>query len=156
MRKRLNVLTALALSLAALPAAASSFTSSPFGGGSAYSPAVPVSAFARPAAWFDPQRLRISTTVSVGGGWGYGTSALQVTRLSYQFGGPLAVRVGVGNAFGGGGPGRGSSMFLEGFEIAYRPHPSFFLNLQYQDVRSQLQSSPYLSPFDTRYGLLGR
>lgn len=152
MHKRL-VLTALLLSLAALPAAASSFTSSGFGG-SAFSPAVPVSAFARPAAWFDPQRLQISTTVTVGSGWGFGTSALQVTRLSYQLSGPLAVRVGVGNTFGGarGGFGRGSSMFLEGFEVAYRPHPSFFLNVQYHDLRSPLQ----VSPFDTRYGLLGR
>jgi hypothetical protein len=103
--------------------------------------------------------LHFSTTVSVGTGWGgSGTNALQVTRMSYQFGAPLAVSVGVGNTFGGGSarPGFGggsnlaSSFFLEGFSIAYKPSSMFQINFQYQDVRSPLQT-PY-----GYYGFRGR
>ena len=117
----------------------------------AVTPEVPISAFAGSASWFDPSRLHFSTTVSVGSGWGgSGTNALQVTRMTYQFGAPLAIRVGVGNTFGG--PSRQAfgqrselmnSTFLEGFEMAYRPNPSFQINIQYQDVRSPLQYNPY-------------
>ncbi|MEK7329600.1 MAG: hypothetical protein AAB113_02225 [Candidatus Eisenbacteria bacterium] len=114
-----------------------------FDGGTAFSPRVPVSAFARPAAWFDPARLRVSTTVSVGTGWGGRTDALQVTSLSYQFAAPLAVRLSVGNAFGASAAERGRGMFLEGFQLAYRPHPSLQFNIDYRDLRSPLQYSPY-------------
>lgn len=107
--------------------------------GSSFSPLVPVSAFARPAGWFDSSRLRVSTTVSVGTGWGGGTDALQVTSLSYQLSSPLAVRVSLGNAFGRSVAGKG--MFLEGFAVAYRPHPSFQINVDYRDVRTPLQYS---------------
>ena len=127
-------------------ALANPFSGSPFSEGSTYAPPVPVSAFASPAAWFDPSRLHISTLISFGSGWGgRGSNGLQLTSLTYQFSGPLSLRVGVGNAFGGNSVvrGRGSSMFLEGFELAYRPHPSFQINVQYQDVRSPLQLSPY-------------
>jgi hypothetical protein len=113
-------------------------------GGSAFAPSVPVSAFARPAAWFDPSRLHVSTTVSVGTGWGGRTDALQVTSLSYQFAAPFAVRLSVGNAFGASAAERGRGMFLEGFQLAYRPHPSLQFNIDYRDVRSPLQYSPYL------------
>ena len=113
-------------------------------GGLVFAPRVPVSAFARPAAWFDPSRLHISTTVSVGTGWGGRTDALQVTSLSYQVASPLAVRVSVGNAFGASAAERGRGMFLEGFQLAYRPHPSLQFNIDYRDVRSPLQYSPYL------------
>ena len=112
-------------------------------GGSAFAPRVPVSAFARPAAWLDPARLRVSTTVSVGTGWGGRTDALQVTSLSYQFAAPLAVRLSVGNAFGASAAERGRGMFLEGFQLAYRPHPSLQFNIDYRDLRSPLQYSPY-------------
>lgn len=101
-----------------------------------YSPLVPVSSFARPS-WFDRSRLQVSTSVSVGTGWNGGTDALQVTSLSYQLASPLAVRVSLGNAFGKGVAGNG--MFLEGFAVAYRPHPSFQINVDYRDVRSPLQ-----------------
>jgi hypothetical protein len=123
-----------------------------------FTPEVPVSAFAGPASWLDPSRLHFSTTVSVGSGWGSGTSALQVTRMSYQFGAPLAISVGVGNTFGGasarpgfgGGSGLANSFFLEGFSIAYRPSSMFQINVQYQDIRSPLQT-PY-----GYYGFRGR
>ncbi len=108
---------------------------------SAFQPLVPVSAFARPAAWFDRSRLNVSTTVSVGTGWGGGTDALQVTSLSYQVAAPLAVRLSVGNAFGGNTAGRANGMFLEGFAVSYRPHPSFQIHVDYRDVRSPLQLS---------------
>lgn len=115
-----------------------------------FSPLVPVSAFARPAGWFDASRLRVSTTVSVGTGWNGGTDALQVTSLSYQLASPLAVRLSLGNAFGKGVAGNG--MFLEGFAVAYRPHPSFLINVDYRDVRTPLQYSNYYSGF----GAFGR
>jgi hypothetical protein len=105
--------------------------------GSSFAPLVPVSAFARPAGWFDRSRLQVSTSVSVGTGWGGRTDALQVTSLSYQLASPLAVRLSVGNSFGNPATGRG--MFLEGFAVAYRPHPSFQINVDYRDIRSPLQ-----------------
>jgi hypothetical protein len=109
--------------------------------GSSFAPLVPVSAFARPAGWFDSSRLRVSTTVSVGTGWGGRTDALQVSSLTYQLATPLAVRLSVGNTFGTGGLGSTRGMFLEGFAVAYRPHPSFQINVDYRDVRSPLQYS---------------
>ena len=109
--------------------------------GSSFAPLVPVSAFARPAGWFDSSRLRVSTSVSVGTGWGGRTDALQVTSLSYQLASPLAVRLSVGNTFGTGLVGNGRGMFLEGFAVAYRPHPAFQINVDYRDVRSPLQYS---------------
>ncbi len=112
-------------------------------GGTGFAPHVPVSAFARPAAWLDPSRLHVSTTVSVGTGWGGRTDALQVTSFSYQVATPLAVRFSVGNAFGASSVQRGRGMFLEGFAVAYRPHPSLQINIDYRDIRSPLQYSTY-------------
>ena len=100
-------------------------------------PRVPVSAFARPAAWLDPSRLQISFGSGFGGGAGQG---LQVTRFQYRVGEPLALRVSLGNSFGAPG-GRGSSPFLEGLDLAYRPFDSFMIQVRYQDVRSPLQYS---------------
>ena len=114
-------------------------------------PLVPVSAFARPG-WFDRSRLQVSTSVSVGTGWNGGTDALQVTSLSYQLASPLAVRLSLGNAFGKGVTGKG--MFLEGFAVAYRPHPSFQINVDYRDVRSPLQYQQY--PYYNGFGGFGR
>jgi hypothetical protein len=141
---------ALFAALVAMPVHADS--SAPLSPAASFSPEVPISAFAGQASWFDPSRLHFSTTVSVGSGWGgSGTNALQVTRMSYQFGGNLAMSVGVGNTFGGGaarpgfggGSGLANSFFLEGFNIAYRPSSMFQINIQYQDIRSPLQYSPY-------------
>jgi hypothetical protein len=121
------------------------------GGASPFSPRVPVSEFARPASWLDPSRLHISTTVSVGTGWGGGTDGMQVTSLSYQLASPLAVQVSLANAFGASAATRGNGMFLEGLHLAYRPHPMFQLNIDYRDIRSPLQYSNYPD-----YGLIGR
>ena len=123
----------------------------PVDGRPAFVPLVPVSAFARPAAWFDPARLHLSTTVSVGTGWGGRTDALQVTSLSYQFAAPLALRLSVGNAMGASAAERGRGIFLEGFQLAYRPHPSLQFNIDYRNIRSALQYSP-----DPGFGALGR
>lgn len=125
--------------------------------GSSFSPLVPVSAFARPAGWLDMSRMRVSTSVSVGTGFGGRTEALQVSTLSYQLAAPLAVRLSIGNTFGTGSFRSGNGMFLEGFAVAYRPHPSFQINVDYRDVRSLLQlsqSSQY--PFSSGYGAFGR
>jgi len=134
----------------AMPANVSGFSASPVGG---YSPQVPVSAFARPAGWLDMSRLHVTTSFSMGTGFGGGASGLQVTSLAYQFGSPLAVQVSFGNTFGAGSPG--SSMFLEGFSVAYRPHPSFQINVDYRDIRSPLQyqtANPfgYYNPYTGR------
>jgi hypothetical protein len=110
--------------------------------GTAFSPVVPVSAFARPARWFDPSRFQVSTSISVGSYNGR-TDGLQVTSLAYRLATPLAMRLSVGNAFGVSGAERGKGMFLEGFAIAYTPHPSFQIHVDYRDVRSPLQYSRY-------------
>jgi hypothetical protein len=112
-----------------------------FGDSGAPSPRVPVSAFARPAAWLDPSRLQITQEFSFGTGFGGGpSSGLSVTRFQYQIGDPLAVRVSVGNAFGGLSAG-GASPFLEGLDLSYRPFQSMLIQVRYQDVRSPLQFS---------------
>lgn len=116
-------------------------TQSPLAGESGFAPQVPVSAFARPASWLDVSRLHVSTSVSVGTGWGGRTDALQVTSFSYQVATPLAMRFSIGNSFGAGNVPGGRGMFLEGFALAYRPHPSFQINIDYRDIRSPLQYS---------------
>jgi hypothetical protein len=151
MNLRRHIVAAIAaLTLVPVIAQAQALNGSSFGpysgAGDSFAPQVPVSAFARPAAWLDPSRLHVSTTVSVGTGWGGRTDALQVTSLSYQIGAPLAVRLSVGNAFGGSAADRARGFFLEGFQVAYRPHPSLLFNVDYRDVRSPLQYSPY-TPF---------
>ncbi len=87
---------------------------------------------------FDPSRFHMSSTVTVGSGYGFGTSALQVTSFSYEFRAPLAMSVRVGNAFGSGSAPN-SSMFLEGLDLSYRPSANSLLRIQFQNVRSPLQ-----------------
>ena len=123
----------------------------PYYGSSGFSPQVPVSAFARPASWLDPQRLHLTSSVSVGSAFGGGTQALQVTSLSYQFGAPLTLGVSVGNAWGSSASSRGGSPFLEGIDVAYRPFSSMMVRFQYKDIRSPLQYSG-----DSPYGIWGR
>lgn len=106
--------------------------------GSSYQPRVPVSLFGGMGSWFDPSRLHMSSTVSVGSGFGEGTSALQVTRFSYQFRAPLRMNVSIGNAFGTGSSSR-SSFFLEGLDLSYRPSTNSEFRVQFQNVRSPLQ-----------------
>src|SRR5258708_4388883 len=101
---------------------------------------VPLSAFASPGSWFDPSRLHLSSTVSVGSGFASSTSALQVTSLSYQFRAPLSLSVSVGNTFGldrarsGGNP-----FFLEGLDLAWRPRRNSLFRGEMHDVRSPRQ-----------------
>lgn len=138
----------LALLVAALGVAAparAGLLSDP--GSAGFAPRVPLSAFARPASWFDPSRLQLSSTVSVGSGFG-GTDALQVTRLSYQFGAPLSMSVSVGNTFGLNGARGGSSFFLEGLDVAWRPSANTLFRVEMRDIRSPLQYSQWGRGYD--------
>jgi hypothetical protein len=127
--------------LVAILLAASVPAHAQWSGDSGLSPRVPVSALARPAAWLDPSRMQISTEFSFGTGFGGGPAqGLQVTSLLYRIGDPLAMRVSLGNTFGGPGV-RGNSPFLEGLDLAYQPFRSFLIQVRYQDVRSPLQYS---------------
>jgi hypothetical protein len=115
---------------------------SPFSSSGSYSPIVPVSAFARPASWFDPSRLHMSVEASFGTGFNGQSSGLQVTRFSYQLGKPLAMQVSVGNAFGAGAGGSNGQFFLEGLNLSYQPFRSMMITVNYRDYRSPLQM-PY-------------
>ncbi len=108
-----------------------------------FTPRVPVSALGIPTAWFDPSKFHVSTSVSVGSGFGSGVNALQVTSLSYQVARPLWMNVSVGNAWGpGSARNASSSFFLEGLDVGYRPFPSLQVQIHYRDLRSPLQA-PY-------------
>jgi hypothetical protein len=104
-----------------------------------FQPAVPISAFARAASWFDPSRLNVSTSVSFGSGWNGQGTGLGVTSFSYHFAAPLAMRVSLGQTFGQAALDGGNRPFLEGLDLAYRPHPNFQFQIHYQDVRTPLQ-----------------
>jgi hypothetical protein len=117
-----------------------------------YAPKVPVSAFANPAAWFDPSRLHLSTSITVGSGGGVGSQALQTTSLSYQFKAPVWLNVSVGNAWGASSRlGNSSSVFLQGVDFGMRPFSSMEIQVHYRDVRSPLQYSPYDRGFGSGY-----
>jgi hypothetical protein len=111
------------------------------GGSPLFSPRVPVSALGLARDWFDPSRLHVSSMVSVGSSsWGSrGTSALQVTTLSYSFKAPVAMSVSMGNAWGSSTPRNGQSFYLQGFSLAYQPSRTMQFQVQYQDLRSPLQ-----------------
>jgi len=117
---------------------------SALGSGSLFTPRVPVSAFGL-QHWFDPSRLHVSTTISMGtSSWGSpGMNAMQVTTLSYAFRAPVAMSVSVGNAWGANTAPGSQSFFLEGFRLAYQPSRSFLVQIQYQDLRSPLQLQEY-------------
>ncbi len=110
-----------------------------------FTPKVPISALAAPAGWFDPSRFHMSTSVTVGGGSGFGTQGLQVTSFSYQFHAPVWMSVNVGNAFGSSFKGS-SGMFLEGLDVGMRPTSNFLIQVRYRNVRSPMQYDSY-SPF---------
>ena len=139
-RAIIAVLSVVALT-SAVSVARAGFMSEP--GAAGFTPQVPLSAFARPANWFDPSRLHLQSTVSVGSGSGFGgsgTSALQVTKLSYQFRAPLAVSVSLGNTFGmDKARNGGSPFFLEGFDVTWRPSANAIFRVEMHDVRSPLQ-----------------
>jgi len=131
-----------ALILASASSAARAASWMPNGvGNDFYAPRVPVSAFARPASWFDPSRMHLSTSVTVGSGFG-GTQALQTTSLGYRFRAPLWFNVSVGNAWGLQAARGNSSLFLQGVDIGYQPFSSMLIQVHYQDLRSPLQTSP--------------
>jgi hypothetical protein len=140
----------LLLAALVVASAAPAYAMGPFGG-AGYNPQVPVSAFARPASWFDPSRLQLSTEVSFGSSGGGTMNGLQVTRLTYQFGAPLAMRVSIGNAFGSNTASSGQ-FFLEGLDLSYKPFGNFRIDVHYQDVRTPMQYGrygvydPYFSP----------
>jgi hypothetical protein len=153
-RAALPVLALLTLA-AAVPASADLPASPDYApAATSFAPQVPVSAFAQPSGWLDMSRLRVSTSVSFGTGFGGTSTGLQVTSLSYQLAQPLAVRVSVGNTFGSANMRGGNSLFLEGFAVQYRPHPAFQINVDYRDIRSPLQYQQYYSPFGY-YGPFG-
>ena len=139
LRRALIAVTSAAALVSAVPVARAGMMSDP--GSAGFSPQVPLSAFARPAMWFDPSRLRLQSTVSVGSGFGgSGTSALQVTKLAYHFRAPLAVSVSLGNTFGlDKARNGGSPFFLEGFDVTWRPSANAIFRLEMHDVRSPLQ-----------------
>ena len=141
-------LVGLTTLLAAAPARAGfdAPTSNGFGGfgasGSAgFTPLVPISGFARAASWFDPSRLHLASTVSVGSYSGT-TSALQVTSLSYQFGAPLSMSVSIGNSFGPNAMSGTNPFFLEGFNVTWQPNAHAMFRVEMHDVRSPLQLDP--------------
>jgi hypothetical protein len=142
---------ALVVALVACTAAAarSGTFSDPVAAG--FSPRVPVSALARPAAWFDPARLHMSSTIAVGSGWGT-TSALQSTSFAYQFRAPVSMSVTLGNQLGTGDPGRGASFFLQGLDLSWKPNGNSILRIQFQDLRSPLQ---YGNGYGNGYGYAG-
>jgi len=120
----------LVLALATWASSASAQLSDP---ATAASPRVPVSALGR---------LSVSSEFSFGTSFGGGPAqGLQVTRLRYRIGDPLALRVSVGNTFGMPGSKGASSPFLEGLDLAYQPFKSMLIQVHYQDIRSPLQYS---------------
>src|SRR3989442_1070990 len=134
------ILSALALQTA-VPRAHAGTLSDPY---PSFSPRVPLSAFASPVSWLDPSRLHLSSTVSVGSGFGSSTSALQVTSLSYQFRAPLSMSVSVGNTFGLDRARSGSNpFFLEGLDLAWRPSKNALFRVEMHDLRSPLQYGPW-------------
>ena len=143
------VAMALVALLAAAPARAGFDVNSSNGfggfgtsGSSGFQPLVPISGFARAASWFDPSRLHLSSTVSVGS-WGAGTtSALQVTSLAYQFGRPLSLSVSIGNSFGPSATSGTNPFFLEGFNLDWRPNAHASFRVEMHNVRSPLQLDP--------------
>ena len=147
MKRSMTFLFAAVMAAVLAPAAgASTFEDSPLGvpGYSGYqggSSTVPVSALGMPSKWIDPSRMHVSTSFTFGSSSGFGSSGLQVTSLSYQFGAPLQMRVSVGNAFGSGVQNNGQ-FFLEGLDIAYQPFKSMTIQVNYRDIRSPLQM-PY-------------
>jgi hypothetical protein len=138
-RRALGYALVAALAIAPLTAHAG-ILSDPSSAG--FAPRVPLSAFGLPTNWIDFSRLHLSSTVSVGSGWGGGqTNALQVTSLSYQFHSPLTMSISLGNTFGLNRPqgSSGSPFFLEGLDVAWRPNGNTLFRVAMHDVRSPLQ-----------------
>jgi hypothetical protein len=141
--RRLPVLLA---SIVVLGLGSSAHAASNGFGSTGFAPRVPVSPLA--LSWFDASRLDVSSTLSVGSGSGFGTNALQVTRLSYSFDAPVWLSLSLGNSFGPAAGRSSGQFFLEGLEAAFRPTPNMLFQIQYRDFRSPLQMAPLgASPF---------
>jgi hypothetical protein len=145
MRKRAFGLALIILAAFAAPHAARADDWNGAPGLGAFQPQVPISALARPAAWLDPTRFHFSSSFSVGSGFG-GTSALQVTSLSYQFRAPMWLNVSLGNAWGPAAASRNGAPFLEGLDVGFRPLSSMLVRFQYRDLRSPLQYDSFGDP----------
>jgi hypothetical protein len=98
-----------------------------------------------PTSLFDPRKFSISNSLVFGysGGSGYGGSAgLFTSSLGYQLKSNMALHVNVGAhmnpAFGANGTQSG--VFLEGATFDWRPTANSLLRVEYNDVRSPLQS----------------
>ena len=104
-----------------------------------YNPRVPLSAFARPASWFDPSRLKLASTMSFGTGLGGGADGLSVTSLSYHFRAPVTMSVNIGTAFGANAARSQNPFFLEGLNVTWQPSRNTLFRVEMRDVRSPLQ-----------------
>jgi len=130
---KVGVVAALITAASAPPSLAQGATGFEAGG---FTSAMPQSSMAASLGGFDRSRLSLSTSVSVGSGFGGHTQSLQLMSLRYQFAAPLAMSVSVGNMLGGA---QGSSPFLESLSLRYQPSRSTFLQFEFHDVRSPLQ-----------------
>ncbi len=138
MTRRLTVIAiAVCAAVLAAPRAHAGFMNDPASAG--FSPRVPLSAFARPASWFDPQRLKLASTVSFGTGFGGGTDGLGITSLTYQFRAPITMSVNVGTAFGPNAARSQNPFFLEGLNVTWQPSRNTLFRVEMHDVRSPLQ-----------------
>ena len=123
------------LLLVASPSRANGFSDP---GAGSYVPRVPISAFAHPAAWFDPSRLHFNSTVAFGTGYGGRGSALQTLGFIYQFRAPVTLSVNVGNTFGTDRSGQ-NPFFLQGLDMTWRPSRNTMFRVEMRDMRSPLQ-----------------
>lgn len=141
---RRALLVLAALSLAATTAAAGPITDPAAAG---FQPRLPISLLAAPMQWFDSSRLHFSNTTTVGSG-SWGTSALNVTALTYQFQAPITMQVRMGTDLGPrGATENGARMFLEGLDMTWRPGGNSLLRVQWRDVRSPLQYGSGINGF---------
>ena len=145
-RKHLRLAVPIVLLVVCAPAAHASDTFGTGAGLGGYAPRVPISALARPAAWFDPSRFHLATSVSMGTGFSGGAEGLQTTSFNYQFKAPVWMSVSVGNAWGPSARGN-SSMFLQGMDLGLRPFTNFQIQLHYRNFRSPLQYDSFVRPF---------
>ena len=123
--------------LLAAPRAHAGFLNDPANAG--FTPRVPLSAFARPASWFDPSRLKLASTMSFGTGLGGGADGLSVTSLSYHFRAPVTMSVNIGTAFGANAARSQNPFFLEGLNVTWQPSRNTLFRVEMRDVRSPLQ-----------------
>jgi hypothetical protein len=143
---RRRAVTLLAVLVGSLLLAAPRAHANGFQDPGGFVPRVPISAFAHPAAWFDPSRLHFNSTVAFGTGVGGRSSALQTLGFSYQFRAPVTLNVSVGNTFGTERSGQ-NPFFLEGLDVTWRPSRNATFRVEMRDVRSPLQYGYGVGPY---------